>query len=121
MHPVLDFLHSVQRRLVEVHSRSSVASIDDEHGYLFRSQRAELRSSAWAEAACRDAYPEIFFPISVHDSVSRAEALAYCESCTIRSACLDVALRDRNLVGIWGGTDEEERARLRRSHLCQVG
>lgn len=104
-----------------MHSRSSVASIDEEHGYLFRGERAELRSSTWSDAACRDADAEIFFPISMRDSVSRVEALAYCGSCAIRSACLEVALRDGSLVGIWGGTDEEERTRLRRSHLRRIG
>lgn len=104
-----------------MHSRSSAASIDEEQGYLFRGERAELRSSTWSDAACREADPEIFFPIGMRDSVSRAEALAYCGSCAIRSACLDVAMRDFSLVGIWGGTDEDERTRLRRSHLRRVG
>ena len=37
-----------------------------------------------------------------------------CEDCEVRAECLRFALETRQEFGIWGGTDEKERARLRR-------
>ena len=63
------------------------------------------------------AYPRL----SPRDVASRDEALSYCAACSIRTACLTLAMRDKSLVGIWGGTDEVERERLRRgSRLAPV-
>jgi WhiB family redox-sensing transcriptional regulator len=90
--------------------------IDEEHEYLFRSDPDALQGPRWALAACRDAFPVIFVPISTSDTVTRAQALAYCRDCEIRAECLRTALQDRSIVGIWGGTDEVERQRLRRRH-----
>jgi WhiB family transcriptional regulator, redox-sensing transcriptional regulator len=88
--------------------------IADEHGYLFVSSTADLASPAWSQAACRDAYPEAFFPISERDVANREHALTYCRACVIRTDCLRVAMRDKSIQGIWGGTDERDRAALRK-------
>jgi WhiB family redox-sensing transcriptional regulator len=97
------------------------AAIAEEQDYLYRGHHAELQSPVWSDAACRDADPEIFFPISTRDVVHRDEALAHCAVCDIAQDCLDLAMRDRSLVGIWGGTDEFDRARLRGGrHLSVV-
>jgi WhiB family redox-sensing transcriptional regulator len=40
---------------------------------------------------------------------------ALCAGCVVRSDCLDYAMADPDLAGIWGGTSERERARLRRA------
>ncbi len=94
--------------------------IDEEHGYLFQNHESELQSPQWALASCRDSQPEIFFPISAGDVRNREAAVSYCASCAIRTQCLELAMRDRSLVGIWGGTDEVDRARLRGHHLVVV-
>ena len=94
--------------------------IAGEQEYLFRGQGHRLQDVSWVTAACRTAEPELFFPISTHETASRARALRYCGSCTLRQECLQVALADPSLVGIWGGTDEVERAALRRRHLVAV-
>jgi WhiB family transcriptional regulator, redox-sensing transcriptional regulator len=91
--------------------------IAEEQGYLFHSEADDLQAPVWSDAACRDAAPDVFFPLSAHDVASRREALAWCRSCAIASQCLQVALRDPSIVGIWGGTDEVERARLRGRRL----
>lgn len=88
--------------------------IAEEHAYLFHAEPESWQGPRWARAACRDAFPEIFFPISPTDE-ARSRALAYCDGCEIRAQCLQTAMGDRSLVGIWGGTDEIERDRLRRS------
>ena len=94
--------------------------IAGEQEYLFHGQSHRLQDVWWVTAACRTAEPELFFPISAHETASRARALSYCSSCTLRTDCLQVALADPTLVGIWGGTDEVERAALRRRRLAAV-
>ena len=93
----------------------------DEQDYLFAGGSGlAITEDVWKRAACRDAEPEIFFPISDRDVVSRTAALRVCSGCTIRSECLEVAMRDRSLLGIWGGTTEADRERLRRPRRVAV-
>jgi WhiB family redox-sensing transcriptional regulator len=42
-------------------------------------------------------------------------ARAVCEPCPVRRPCLSYALASPELVGIWAGTDERERGRMRRA------
>jgi WhiB family redox-sensing transcriptional regulator len=65
-------------------------------------------------AACRDADPELFFPVSASgpslDQITQAKAI--CADCPVRRQCLVFALNTRQNHGIWGGmTDEERRPR----------
>jgi WhiB family redox-sensing transcriptional regulator len=81
----------------------------------FTSQRSD--ESGWhARAACRDTNPDLFFPVGVTgaaiDEIGAAKAV--CQSCPVREQCLQFALRTKQECGIWGGTSEEERRRLRR-------
>lgn len=72
-------------------------------------------------AACRDIDPDMFFP-SGHtgDAVEHiAAAKAVCGQCVVRAECLEFALEANQDDGIWGGTTEEERRRLRRSWLVR--
>ena len=64
-----------------------------------------------AEARCLEADPEIFFP--ERGGSSRA-ARAVCRDCTVRDECLRYALANREQFGIWGGTSERERRKLRK-------
>jgi|HubBroStandDraft_1064217.scaffolds.fasta_scaffold09286_5 WhiB family redox-sensing transcriptional regulator len=70
----------------------------------------------WGAGACRDAEPELFFPISAHggagSDIRRAKLI--CAACPVRSECLNYALRHRQEQGIWGGLTDEERRLLRR-------
>ncbi len=69
-----------------------------------------------ALAACMSADPDMFFPISsagpALGQVSQAKAV--CAGCRVRQPCLDFALATGQTHGVWGGTTEEERQRLRR-------
>lgn len=44
-----------------------------------------------------------------------AKAKAVCADCPVVRACLEWALESNQQDGIWGGTDEGERRRLRRT------
>lgn len=71
-------------------------------------------------AACRQAEdPDLFFPISDKGpSVAQeAEAKSICEECGVKGQCLDWAL-ETGQTGIWGGTNEDERRRIRRPAIA---
>lgn len=46
---------------------------------------------------------------------SRARAKAVCETCGIKDRCLEEALADNEIFGIWGGTGRRDREVLRRA------
>lgn len=70
----------------------------------------------WERAACRDIGVGIFFPVEGVDGGHDlyAEARAVCSTCTVRTPCLDYALRLPIAYGFVGGLDEHERRALRR-------
>lgn len=63
------------------------------------------------DAACRDSDPNMFFP---ERGSSTREAKAVCAICPVRDECLDYALMNGEKFGIWGGTSERERRRIRK-------
>lgn len=68
--------------------------------------------SEWRpRAVCKDLDPAVFFP-DTPEGEERAKAL--CGTCPVRTLCLDFALATRQDDGVWGGTTELERRRIRR-------
>lgn len=68
---------------------------------------------AWQiDALCAQTDPESFFP---EKGGSTREAKRICDSCEVRSECLEYALSNDERFGIWGGLSERERRKLRRS------
>ncbi|MDX3170266.1 WhiB family transcriptional regulator [Streptomyces scabiei] len=66
--------------------------------------------------ACADEDPELFFPIGNTGPalLQIEEAKAICRrGCPLMESCLQGAL-DRNELGVWGGTDEDDRRRMKR-------
>jgi WhiB family redox-sensing transcriptional regulator len=94
--------------------------VAEEQKYLFATTGTALQEQWWAAAACQDAEPDVFFPVSTQDQISRRVALSFCGGCAVRDECLRVALEDRSLIGIWGGTDEAQRAQLRQRQLVSA-
>lgn len=88
------------------------AAISAEQSYLFHAGPVD-DEARWSDAACLTVDPELFFPVSAADLRSRELAKSVCLPCVVRDACRQRALDDPGLVGIWGGTDEDERRRLR--------
>jgi WhiB family redox-sensing transcriptional regulator len=76
-----------------------------------------VRSAAWmSRGACRQADPELFFPVATVGGPGARQveaAKAVCAPCAVRAKCLSYAL-DAMPEGIWGGTTLEERRTARR-------
>lgn len=66
-----------------------------------------------ADAACRGADPDLFFP---ERGESTREAKEICGICPVRRVCLEHALAHGERHGIWGATSERERRSLRRDN-----
>ena len=69
-----------------------------------------------AVGACLNADPDLFFPISsagpAEQQIVRAKVI--CAGCGVRRDCLEFALAQDQVYGIWGGTTPEDRQRERR-------
>lgn len=66
-------------------------------------------------AACAGEDPELFFPdgdggLSL---LQISEAKGVCRGCPLILSCLKGAL-ERDEIGVWGGTDDDDRARMKR-------
>ena len=70
-----------------------------------------------ARAACRHTDANLFFPTgntgSAVDQIEAAKAV--CRSCPVQDACLRFAFETNQEAGVWGGKDEDDRRRLRKS------
>jgi WhiB family redox-sensing transcriptional regulator len=71
-------------------------------------------------AACRDTEPDLFFPVgTTGPAVEQIEtAKRVCRACEAQEHCLDFALTTNQESGVWGGTSEEERRKLRKAWLA---
>jgi Transcription factor WhiB len=79
-----------------------------------------LRRPAWQKhAACRGMGVKDFFP---PEGSSPLRAAAVCRRCPVAAECLQYALENPSLKGVWGGTSERARRRMRialDSHLSE--
>ncbi|MGI9032453.1 MAG: WhiB family transcriptional regulator [Acidimicrobiales bacterium] len=78
--------------------------------------------SRWRDrAACRGRDPDVFFPVgSTGAAVEETQvAKQLCGPCLVREECLQFALKTNQESGIWGGTTEDERRRLRGAWLAR--
>jgi WhiB family redox-sensing transcriptional regulator len=73
------------------------------------------------QAACRDTDPDLFFPVgTTGPALEQIDAArAVCRACDSQAACLEFALATNQESGIWGGTSEEERRKLRKAWLAR--
>ena len=80
-----------------------------------------IASDEWRRtAACRDTDPDLFFPVgTTGPAIEQIEnAKAVCRQCEAQTDCLEFAIATNQDSGIWGGTSEEERRKLRRAWLA---
>ena len=74
---------------------------------------ARTRPTWMDKGACRD-YPQSWwFPSRTGVDDSR-KAKMICSTCPVRTECLDYALANGEYHGIWGGSSERQRQRMRR-------
>lgn len=73
-------------------------------------------------AICRDTDPDLFFPVGTtgHALVQIDRAKQVCGECPASRDCLEFALETNQDSGIWGGTSEEERRKLRREMVARA-
>lgn len=68
------------------------------------------KAPLWRQrAACRGVDAHIFYPVTDEEA---EEAKAVCLGCSVRQACLEWALANREHDGVWGGATERERRRM---------
>jgi WhiB family transcriptional regulator, redox-sensing transcriptional regulator len=72
---------------------------------------AASREMAWQDRGrCAEVGVTAFYP---GDGESAAPALRVCAACEVRGACLEFAMASDELWGVWGGTTERQRQRMR--------
>jgi len=74
-------------------------------------------ADSWrSRAICRDSNPELFFPVgTTGQALSQIDAAkSVCEACPVHSRCLEFAMETNQESGVWGGSTEDERRRIRR-------
>jgi WhiB family transcriptional regulator, redox-sensing transcriptional regulator len=84
---------------------------------VIKSSVFDWDDDGWREqAACRYTGADLFFPVgNTGLAVEQIDAAkAVCRSCPVQDPCLRFAFETNQQAGVWGGTDEDERRRLRR-------
>lgn len=83
-------------------------------GYIRATPHGPDRPDDWREQAeCKDdPIPDLWF-VPPGDRHGIAAAKAICHRCPVAAKCLAEAMADPSIVGVWGGTSEVERAKLR--------
>ena len=83
-------------------------------GDSFAERIAALRPPWMRQAACSGADPDLFFP----DRTTAAEAIpaarAICSAYPVSAQCRAHAVAEPAIRGLWGGTSERDRSRIRR-------
>lgn len=71
-----------------------------------------MSSIEWMDdALCRQIDQDLFFP----EMGGKSEpAIKVCRRCDVQNQCLNYALTFSNVLGVWGGTTEEQRRLLKR-------
>lgn len=80
-----------------------------------------IEEDDWRDlAACRDTNPDLFFPVGTTGPALEQieQAKAVCRQCEAQMSCLEFALVTNQDSGVWGGTSEEERRKLRKAWLA---
>jgi WhiB family redox-sensing transcriptional regulator len=87
--------------------------------------------SEFGNPPCSEVDPELFFPLDTGEEIPRIKngkttyaitsryvnetgAKSICFKCPYKAACLEYAVNDYTLQGIWGGTNEAQRSTIRR-------
>ena len=89
---------------------------------LTSSRSLNVATDDWrGTSACSDTDPGLFFPVGTTGPALEqiAAAKAVCDTCEAKAPCLQFALSTNQDSGVWGGTSEEERRKLRRAWVAR--
>ena len=103
-------------------SRCGAEALNSGGTVALTSLTVSVDSDNWRQfSACRDTDPDLFFPVgTTGPAIDQIEAAkAVCCQCEVQPACLEFALATNQESGVWGGTSEEERRKLRKAWLQQ--
>lgn len=70
-----------------------------------------------ADGLCAGIGGDVFFPVA---GESNAAALRVCAGCPARLACLEYVLRGTPESGVWGGTSDLQRRRMRKARQARA-
>jgi WhiB family redox-sensing transcriptional regulator len=71
-----------------------------------------VTTEAWREDAnCKSMNPDLFFP---GPNTPIDDVVEICFACPVRIACLEHALANGEILGVWGGLTQQERRALHR-------
>ena len=102
-------------------SRCGAEALNSGGTVALTSLTVSVDSDNWRQfSACRDTDPDLLFPVgTTGPAIEQIEAAkVVCNECEARQPCLEFALTTNQDSGIWGGTSEEERRKLRRQWLA---
>ncbi len=71
-----------------------------------------------AYGSCRDKPTSLFFP---SDGVGVEVAQRVCATCSVKTTCLEFALGNHIVYGVWGGASERQRRRIARRGRSERG
>ena len=110
----LSYVKQITMGYLEIGSGGSIVA-------LVWNRTVEWDEGDWRDlAACRSTEPDLFFPIgTTGPAIDQIEAAKrVCRICDAQEPCLDFALATNQESGVWGGTSEEERRKLRKAWLA---
>ena len=88
-----------------------------ENGMIPQEYGFASKPGPWVEeASCRGIDGDMFYP-ELYTNEIVAAAKRVCSLCPVKDECLEHAMVNREIFGIWGGTTELERNRMWRRNL----
>jgi WhiB family redox-sensing transcriptional regulator len=73
-------------------------------------------AEAWmSQALCAEVGTEMFFP---EYGQSPRHAKMICSRCNVQRECLEYALSESTVYGVWGGTTETDRRRMKQGRVA---
>lgn len=85
---------------------------DREFTMTFSKSPKQLEQEWKEKKACRPDHTKFFFSL---DESEIEIAKGICSLCPVITECLEYSFRSHEVYGVWGGKDETERRRIRRS------
>ena len=74
-----------------------------------------MRDLSWMDdASCAEVGPDLFF-VDPNQRADAERAKQFCRRCPVRKACLEYAVSNKFIDGVWGATTGAERAKIWRA------